>query len=165
MYAIHHGPDGLRRIARRVNRLAAVLAEGLRRGGVEIVDDAFFDTVCARVPGRADKVLAVALAEGINLRRLDADTVSASLDETTGRDVVETVWHAFGVEADLEELDATVDDPRPEHLRRTSPALAHPIFYAYRSETELVRYMRGHDGVWFCTHAELAQYCLDNAKR
>ena len=142
MYAIHHGPTGLRRIARRVNRLAAVLAEGLRRGGIEVVHDAFFDTVCARVSGRADKIMAVALAEGINLRRVDADTVSASLDETTNREVVELVWHAFGVEADLDELDATVDDPRPAAVRRTTPALSHPIFSAHHSETELVRYMR-----------------------
>ena len=141
-YAIHHGPIGLRRIARRVNRLAAVLAEGLRQGGVEVAHDAFFDTVCARVPGRADKVMAVALAEGVNLRRVDADTVAASLDETTNRSIIETVLHAFGVDADIDALDATVDDPRPEALRRTTPALVHPVFDAYHSETELVRYMR-----------------------
>ncbi len=142
MYAIHHGPAGLRRMGRRVNRLAAVLAQGLRDGGVEVVHDAFFDTVCARVPGRADKVTAIALAEGINLRRIDADTVAATLDETTDRQVVETVWRAFGVAADLDRLDATVDDPRPAGLRRTTPPLSHPVFSAYRSETELVRYMR-----------------------
>ncbi|MEQ8842616.1 MAG: aminomethyl-transferring glycine dehydrogenase [Acidimicrobiales bacterium] len=142
MYALHHGPSGLRRIGRRVNRLAAVLAQGLREGGVEIVHDHFFDTVCARVPGRADKVMAMALAEGINLRRIDADTVVACLDETTGRAEIEIVWRAFGVDADLARLDATVDDPRPASLRRATPALAHPVFSAYRSETELVRYMR-----------------------
>ena len=119
-----------------------MLAQGLRDGGVEVVHDAFFDTVCARVPGRADKVMAMALTGGLNLRRVDADTVAASLDETSNRAVVETVWHAFGVEADLDGLDATVDDPRPEALRRNTPALSHPVFSAYRSETELVRYMR-----------------------
>jgi glycine cleavage system P protein (glycine dehydrogenase) len=142
MYAIHHGPIGLRRMGRRVNRLAAVLAQGLREGGVDIVHDAFFDTVCARVPGRADKIMAIALAEGVNLRRIDADTVAATLDETTDRVVVETVWRAFGVTADVDRLDATVDDPRPPALRRTTPALSHPVFSSYRSETELVRYMR-----------------------
>jgi len=142
MYALHHGPVGLRRIARRINRLAAVLAQGLRDGGVEVVHDNFFDTVCARVPGRADKVMAIALAEGVNLRRVDADTVSASLDETTSRSVIETVWHAFGIDADLDALDTTVEDPRPEELRRTTPALSHPIFSSCHSETELVRYMR-----------------------
>ncbi|MFQ5556434.1 MAG: aminomethyl-transferring glycine dehydrogenase, partial [Acidimicrobiales bacterium] len=142
MYAIHHGPDGLLRIARRVNRLAAILAEGLRRGGVEVLHDEFFDTVCACVPGRADKVMAIALAEGVNLRRVDADSVAAALDETTGREVIETVWHAFGVTADLDALDHSVADPRPEAYRRRSPALSHPIFSAHHSETELVRYMR-----------------------
>ena len=83
MYAIHHGPEGLARIAGRVNRVAAILAQGLRENGVEIVHDEFFDTVCARVPGRADKVIAVALAGGVNLRRVDADTVAASVDEAT----------------------------------------------------------------------------------
>jgi glycine dehydrogenase len=142
MYALHHGPVGLRRIARRINRLAAVLAQGLRDGGVDVVHDNFFDTVCARVPGRADKVMAIALAEGVNLRRVDADTVSASLDETTDRSVIETVWHAFGINADIDALDRTVNDPRPEALRRATPALNHPIFSSYSSETELVRYMR-----------------------
>jgi len=142
MYAVHHGPDGLRRIARRVNRMAAVLAEGLRLGGVEIVHDHFFDTVCARVPGRADKVMAVALSEDLNLRRLDADTVTISFDEATTPSVIERVWHSFGVDASTTDLDMTVGDPRPAAYIRQSPALRHEIFSAYHSETELVRYMR-----------------------
>ena len=142
MYAVHYGPEGLATIARRVNRLAAILAQGLRDGGIEVVHDHFFDTVCARVPGRADKVIAVALAEGVNLRRVDADTVAASLDETTTGAEVETVWRAFGAAADVDALDATVADPRPEPYRRTTPPVSHPVFSACRSETELVRYMR-----------------------
>ena len=142
MYAVHYGPEGLATIARRVNRLAAILAQGLRDGGIELVHDHFFDTVCARVPGRADKVIAVALAEGVNLRRVDADTVAASLDETTTGAEVETVWRAFGAAADVDALDATVADPRPEPYRRTTPPVSHPVFSACRSETELVRYMR-----------------------
>ena len=142
MYAIHHGPVGLRRIAMRVNRLAAVLAEGLRRGGIEVLHEEFFDTVCVRVPGRADKVLAIALSQGVNLRRVDADTVAISLDETTRRSVVEMVWSAFGVEGDVGYLDAHVRDTRPVQYRRDTPALQHPIFTAYHSETDLVRYMR-----------------------
>ena len=142
MYAMYHGPGSLRRIARRVNRLAAILAQGLRDGGVECVHDEFFDTVCARVPGRADKVIAIALAAGVNLRRVDADTVAASLDQTTVSDHVRTVWRAFGVTADVDSLDAAVGDPLPPRYRRSTPALSHPIFSAYRSETDLVRYMR-----------------------
>ena len=142
MYAIHYGPEGLTVIAHRVNRLAAILAQGLRDNGIEVVIDEFFDTVCVRVAGRADKVIALALAEGVNLRRVDADTVAAALDETTTRVEIATVWKAFGVEADIDALDATVGDPRPESYRRSTPPLSHPIFSACRSETDLVRYMR-----------------------
>ncbi len=142
MFAIHHGPDGLRRIALRVNRLASILAEGLRRGNAHVIHDEFFDTVCVRVRGRADKVLAIALSLGLNLRRIDSDTVAISLDETTDREVVETVWSAFGVEGDAGYLDHHVRDPRPVRYRRDTAALTHPIFTAYHSETDLVRYMR-----------------------
>ena len=142
MYAIHHGPEGLSRIALRVNRVAAILAHGLRENGIEIVHDQFFDTVCIRVPGRADKVIAVALANGVNLRRVDADTVAASVDERTTPADLEAVWKAFGYRADFRILDRIVDDPRPVEYRRTTPVLSHPIFSAFRSETELVRYMR-----------------------
>ncbi len=141
-FAIHHGPRGLRRIASRVNTLAAILAQGLRDGGIDVVHDHFFDTVCARVPGRADKVMAIALANGVNLRRVDPDTVAAALDQRTSRAVMDKVWHAFGIEADLDSIEATVGDPRPPQLRRTSPVLRHPVFRMYHSETELVRYMR-----------------------
>ncbi|NCG38611.1 MAG: aminomethyl-transferring glycine dehydrogenase, partial [Actinobacteria bacterium] len=141
-FAIYHGPRGLRGIADRVNRLTAIVAEGLRQGGVEIVHDEFFDTVCARVPGRADKVMAMALASGVNLRRVDENTVAASLDQRTSRAIIETIWQSFGITADLDEIEAVVADPRPEGLRRTSPVLRHPIFKSYHSETELVSYMR-----------------------
>ncbi len=142
MFAIHHGPTGLRRIAMRVNRFAAVLADGLRRGGLDVVHEEFFDTVCVRVPGRADKVLTIALSQGVNLRRVDADTVSITLHETTTRAVIEIVWSAFGIDGDVGYLDVHVRDPRPVKYRRDTPALQHPIFTAYHSETDLVRYMR-----------------------
>jgi glycine dehydrogenase len=141
-FAVYHGPDGLRRIGNRVARLSAILARGLTDDGIEIAHDHFFDTVTARVPGRADKVMAVALADGVNLRRIDDDIVSISLDQLTDRTIIERVWSAFGIEADLDTLEALGLDPRPEALRRTSPPLVHPIFEAYHSETELVRYMR-----------------------
>ena len=142
MFAIHHGPTGLRRISMRVNRFAAVLADGLRRGGLDVVHEEFFDTVCVRVPGRADKVLTIALSQGVNLRRVDADTVSITLHETTTRNVIEIVWSAFGIDGDVGYLDVHVRDPRPVKYRRDTPALRHPIFTAYHSETDLVRYMR-----------------------
>jgi glycine dehydrogenase len=82
-YAVYHGPDGLRRIAQRCHRMAAVLAAGLRAGGVEVVHGAFFDTVQARVPGRADAVVAAAHAAGVAVRRVDAGTVGISCSELT----------------------------------------------------------------------------------
>jgi len=141
-FAVHHGPEGLREIASRTNRLAGILALGLERNGIEIVHEHYFDTVCARVAGRADKVMAMALADGVNLRRVDDDTVAVSLDQTTERSIIERVWHAFGVEADLDRLEAEDFDPRPPTAVRTSPPLVHPVFEAFHSETELVRYMR-----------------------
>ncbi|WP_327377522.1 aminomethyl-transferring glycine dehydrogenase [Streptomyces sp. NBC_01216] len=142
MYAVYHGPDGLRQIARRTHSYATILAQGLRDGGVEVVTDAFFDTVTVRVPGRADEVLAAARAAGVNLHRVDAGQVSISCDETTGRAQLAAVWSAFGVEADIEALDAAVEDTLPAGLLRSDAYLTHPVFHAHRSETSMLRYLR-----------------------
>ncbi|OEU89522.1 aminomethyl-transferring glycine dehydrogenase [Streptomyces oceani] len=142
MYAVYHGPDGLAGIARRTHRYATLLAEGLRAGGVEIAHDAFFDTVSARVPGRADRVVAAARESGVNLRAVDADHVGIACDETTGRDQLAAVWRAFGVAADIEALDAAAPSALPEQLRRTDDYLTHPVFHQYRSETAMLRYLR-----------------------
>ncbi|MCI4354613.1 MAG: glycine dehydrogenase (aminomethyl-transferring), partial [Thermoplasmata archaeon] len=106
-YAVYHGPEGLRAIATRVHRLAAVLAAGLRGGGVEVVHDHFFDTVRARVVGRARAVTAAALELGINVRLVDDDHVGISLDETTTGHVIEDVWRAFGIEVSAGALEST----------------------------------------------------------
>ncbi|MCP9959784.1 aminomethyl-transferring glycine dehydrogenase [Streptomyces sudanensis] len=142
MYAVYHGPDGLKGIARRTHRYAAVLAAGLRAGGVEVVHDAFFDTVTARVPGRAAEVVAAAREGGVNLHLADADHVSVACDETTGRAQLSAVWAAFGVSGDVEALDAETADALPEALLRTDEYLAHPVFHAHRSETAMLRYLR-----------------------
>ncbi|MDY7106510.1 MAG: aminomethyl-transferring glycine dehydrogenase [Actinomycetota bacterium] len=142
LYATYHGAEGLRAIAARVHRLTTILAAGLREGGVSVVHEAFFDTITVSVPGRADEVVAAAVADGINLRRVDADTIGISLDETTSRDVVERVWRAFGVEGSVAELDGRAEDAIGEALRRTSGFLEHPTFTKYRSETEMLRYLR-----------------------
>jgi len=150
MYAVYHGPDGLRRIAQRVHRHAAVLAAGLRRIGVTVVHERFFDTVLARVPGRADAVLAAALERGINLRRADADHVGISCDETTTAGHVAAVLAAFGAVTgadgeqapDLEGLDTAAGDALPEELLRGTPYLTHPVFHEHRSETAMLRYLR-----------------------
>src|SRR5690606_20516943 len=98
-YAVYHGPDGLRAIAARVHTAVRVLDRGLRGAGVEVAHETYFDTVCARVPGRSDEVVAAALAAGVNLRRVDDDHVSASCDETTTVAHLDAVLQAFGVGA------------------------------------------------------------------
>jgi glycine dehydrogenase len=142
MYACYHGPEGLTRIARRTHRLTAILAAGLRAGGVEVANESFFDTISVRVPGRAAGIAAVARGLGINLRLVDGDTLGVALDETTTREVVARVWQAFGVKASVEDLDLAVADTIPEPLARTSPFLTHPVFSAHRSETQMLRYLR-----------------------
>jgi glycine dehydrogenase len=141
-YAVYHGPDGLRRIAQRCHRMAAVLAAGLRVGGVEVVHGAFFDTVQARVPGRADHVVAAAHAAGVALRRVDADTVGIACSELTTVAHLGSVWAAFGVAADAAAVDAATPDALPERLLRTSEYLTHPVFHEHRSETSLMRWLR-----------------------
>ena len=142
MYAVYHGREGLELIAGRVHRLAQILAEGLRRGGLAVVEDAFFDTVRVRVPFHADAVIAAARQQGINLLRVDADTVGVTCDEVTERPQIEAVWRAFRVQAEIAELDAEVGDSIPPVLRRESDFLSHPVFKEHRSETQLLRYLR-----------------------
>ncbi|MFI6702900.1 aminomethyl-transferring glycine dehydrogenase [Streptomyces sp. NPDC050509] len=142
MYAVYHGPDGLRSIARRAHRYAAVLAAGLRAGGVEAVHAAYFDTLTVRVPGRAAEVVAAAREGGVNLRQVGADQVSVACDETTGRAQLAAVWTAFGVQGDIDALDAATDDALPAALLRTDDYLTHPVFHEHRSETAMLRYLR-----------------------
>ncbi|HEV7826060.1 MAG TPA: aminomethyl-transferring glycine dehydrogenase [Mycobacteriales bacterium] len=143
MYAVWHGPDGLRLVAERAHRHAAVLAAGLSAGGVELTGEWFFDTVTARVPGRAADVVAAAAAAGVNLHLADADHVGIACDEATRPEHLRAVWDAFGVTGvDTEALDLATPDALPEHLRRTSGFLGHPVFHTHRSETAMLRYLR-----------------------
>ncbi|MCU7703494.1 aminomethyl-transferring glycine dehydrogenase [Streptomyces albidoflavus] len=142
MYAVYHGPEGLRAIAGRTHRFAALLAAGLRQGGVEVTEESFFDTVTARVPGRAAQVASAARERGINLRQVDADHLSVACDETTTRARLAAVWEAFGVGADIEELDVSAPDALPEALLREDAYLTHPVFHQYRSETAMLRYLK-----------------------
>ncbi|MER5324245.1 aminomethyl-transferring glycine dehydrogenase [Streptosporangium roseum] len=143
MYAVYHGPEGLRRIGRRIHRHAVVLAEGLRHGGVEVVHDTFFDTVLAHVPGRAAEVVAAARDNGVNLRLVDADHVGVTCDEKTELLHLEQVLAAFEVSgAVLTDLDAAAHDALPAALARVSDYLTHPVFHSHRSETSMLRYLR-----------------------
>ncbi|MFJ9520242.1 aminomethyl-transferring glycine dehydrogenase [Kitasatospora sp. NPDC101801] len=138
MYAVYHGPDGLADIARRTHRYAAALAEGLRAGGVELTTGQFFDTVTAKVPGRAAEVVAAARENGVNVFRASEDLVSISCDETTTREHLAAVWAAFGVTAEV----AEAADALPAGLLRQDEYLTHPVFHSHRSETAMLRYLR-----------------------
>lgn len=131
MYASYHGADGLIGIARRVHAHAETIGAAL---GDVLVHDKYFDTVLARVPGRADEVLAKAKANGINLWRVDADHVSVACDEATTDGHVAAVLDAFGVGAG--------EPVRVDIETRTSQFLTHPAFTRYRSETSMMRYLR-----------------------
>jgi glycine dehydrogenase len=149
MYAVWHGPKGLRAIAERLGGLSSVLALGLRRLGVKLGHAQFFDTV--RVNGTAAEVdawLAAAAARKINLRRLDAGSLTIALDEATTADDVRALWEVFagGKPAPFTpaELASEADLPwkGAGELARTSGYLSHPVFNAHHSETEMLRYMR-----------------------
>ena len=143
MYAVYHGPDGLRAIATRAHRMATVLAAGLCEGGVAVVHGELFDTVLAEVPGRAAEIVAKARELDVNLRLVDEDHVGIACDETTTRQHLSLVWQAFGVAvSDVDGLDADTADGIPPALRRTSEYLTHPVFHQHRSETALLRYLR-----------------------
>ncbi|MBU3995836.1 MAG: aminomethyl-transferring glycine dehydrogenase [Actinobacteria bacterium] len=142
MYAVYHGPQGLRAIAERTHAHARTLAAALTAAGIELASDSFFDTVVARVPDRADAVVAAAADAGINLRRIDADSVGVSADETTTAETIAVVARAF----DATVAEATVIHPGEPGfnpaLVRTSDYLTHPIFHSVRSETQMLRYLR-----------------------
>ncbi|HEX6685232.1 MAG TPA: aminomethyl-transferring glycine dehydrogenase, partial [Candidatus Limnocylindrales bacterium] len=135
MYAVYHGPAGLRAIAERVHGAAARLAAGLRAGGVSVEHEHFFDTVTAVVPGRAADVVAAAEKLGVNLRLTDTDRVGISCDETTTLADVSKVWAAFGVAA-VSDVDTSI------FLARQSGYLNHPVFHSHHSETAMLRYLR-----------------------
>ena len=126
MYAVYHGPEGLRDIARRTHRYAAVLAAALREGGLAVRHESFFDTVTVSVPGRAAAVVDAAREAGVHLRLADDDTVGVSTSETTSREHLSAVLAAFGVdEVDLDDVDARVGLDLPAELVRET-RVPHP---------------------------------------
>ena len=148
MYAVYHGPKGLRRIAVRTHRMTGVFAEGLKRMAIIPSDAKYFDTLTINVgAGAAQKVINKALEMKMNLRRLDTATLGVSFDETTTREDVENLWKAFAAAADkplgdrFEDIEPTVVCAIPDSLLRDSEYLTHPVFNTHHSETEMLRYM------------------------
>ncbi|ANH39654.1 Glycine dehydrogenase (decarboxylating) [Nocardioides dokdonensis FR1436] len=146
MYAVYHGPDGLRAIATRTHRYAAVLAAALGEAGHPVAHESFFDTLTVPVPGRAEAVVDTARELGLHLRLVDADTVGVSTSETTTTSSLVRVLQAFTAAApdgdSLEALDRVTGDALPAALLRETEYLTHEVFSLHRSETQMLRYLR-----------------------
>ncbi|HEX8695588.1 MAG TPA: aminomethyl-transferring glycine dehydrogenase [Longimicrobium sp.] len=146
MYAVYHGPRGLRDIAARVHLFAKMLAEGARRLGYTVVHEAFFDTVRIDVGDRVQSVAAAARERGYNLRAFDETSVCVALDETVGVEdldaVLVSLHRGSPLPFEIAELADAVDADPPAAFARTSEYLAHPVFNTHHSETEMLRYIR-----------------------
>ncbi len=146
MYAVYHGPEGLRFIANRVARTTSALAEVARDAGLEVVHDAFFDTLTLRATGRAGAVVAAAQDADFLLHQVDEDVFQLSVDETTTPDDITRLASVFGaVDVTVPATEAAVRDAAtglPAGLLRESEYLTHPVFSAHRSETRMMRYLK-----------------------
>jgi glycine dehydrogenase len=146
LYAVSHGPNGLRGIAERAHRMAQIFAEGLRRLGFTVVTEQFFDTLTVRVPGIARRIAARAREARFNLRVVDAHHLGISFDETSRRSELRQLWQVFASRAehllDIDTIDREVPECIPLGLRRESAILTHPVFNRHHSETEMLRYLR-----------------------
>jgi len=136
MYAVWHGPDGLARIARRVNLQARMLADAAKRGGYKLRHEAFFDTIAVEAGKRADPLMATALNAGFNLRRIDATGVGITLDETVTRQELARLAMLLGGELRMAAPSI------PAALMRTSPYLRERVFTAHHAEHEMLRYLK-----------------------
>ena len=148
MYAVYHGPVGLKGIALRIHRLTQLLATGLKRLGFSLGSELFFDTLSVELKDRqVEEFLEAARAQRVNLRVLSDQSIGIALDETTTKNDVTDLWRLFAGEQsalpfDLEDLQAEPAIEYPESFARTSSFLTHPIFNRYHSETQILRYMR-----------------------
>ncbi|MDX1429135.1 MAG: aminomethyl-transferring glycine dehydrogenase, partial [Rhodothermales bacterium] len=146
MYAVYHGPVGIRKIAGRIHNLTKTLGSGLERLGFEIRYSHFFDTLRVDVPGeQVDRVLERAAAERVNLRRFDDGSLGITLDETTSTEDLEVLFRVFTEQGapvfSPKDITSLIEDGYRGPNRRTSDFLTHPVFNTHHSETELMRYM------------------------
>ncbi|KLV03424.1 glycine dehydrogenase [Photobacterium aquae] len=147
-YALYHGPEGLRKIARRVHHLTAILAAGLRNSGIELANDSFFDTLTLNTGKKTADYYQQALDAGINLRKFaNGSQLGISIDETTKIDDIEDLLAIFAgqtLKASMFSDDIASDEfaAIPTDCRRTSTYLTHPVFSRYHSETQMMRYMK-----------------------
>jgi glycine cleavage system P protein (glycine dehydrogenase) len=147
MYAVYHGPEGLRRIAERVHAFTVLLAKALTRMGYRIVHEAYFDTLCVEVePWALPRLLEAAWARRINLRAMGPNRICVALDETVTVGDLSDLITVFSLNETLpymvDEAGARVESTIPAPLQRRSVYLQHPVFHRYRSETEMLRYLK-----------------------
>lgn len=137
MYAVYHGPEGLKHIAQKIHQRTATLAAAVKQFGHTIDSTDFFDTIVVHAHGKAESIVAAALAEGINLRLIDPDRVGISLDETTTDADLVAIAKAFGAT-----ISAAADAALPAAFVRQSEILTQAVFRSYHSETEMLRYLK-----------------------
>ncbi|MCR9942436.1 aminomethyl-transferring glycine dehydrogenase [Vibrio owensii] len=144
-YAVYHGAEGLRTIARRTHHMTAILAAGLTKGGFELAHNSFFDTITINTGAQTEDLYAKALAADINLRKLGTQ-LGVSFDETTTVADVESLFAVFGVKEEVAALSTEIAGNEfaaiPEALRRTTEYLTHPVFNTHHSETQMMRYLK-----------------------
>ncbi len=140
MYAVFHGPEGLKAIAQRIHHKTARMVRVLEEAGYEVEPKEFFDTVTVEVGPLQGVIMKAAVEERINLRRVGKTKIGISLDETTRSETIERLWRAFGITRP--DQDHTQICRLPEDLLRESEYLTHPVFHMNRAETEMMRYMR-----------------------
>ena len=144
-YAVFHGAEGLRTIARRTHHMTAILAAGLTKSGFELAHNSFFDTITLNTGDKTDALYAKAQDADLNLRKLDGQ-LGISCDETTTTDDIAALFAVFGVNESVEALSAEIETNEfaaiPEGLRRTSKYLTHPVFNTHHSETQMMRYLK-----------------------
>jgi glycine dehydrogenase len=150
-YAMYHGPNGLRRIANRIQRLTNIFNVGMRELGFEADNKTYFDTLTYTVGTQQKDIIERALAGGMNLRYIDEDRLGISMDETTSADNIQALWQVFSGKSSLPSvasIDAQVQEKAgiPDAIMRGLDYLQHPIFNDYHSETEMLRYMRRLEG-------------------
>ncbi|MGB0992321.1 MAG: aminomethyl-transferring glycine dehydrogenase [Akkermansiaceae bacterium] len=139
MYAVYHGPQGLKQIANNTHFAARIVAASLQKAGFELTSESYFDTITVKTPNKADEIIATGVESGVNLRRIDADHVSIAADETMGCAEGMQVLAAFGIEdAEIPEYGETTWG---DSLSRTSEFCTAPVFNSYHSETEMLRYL------------------------
>ncbi|EDL55401.1 MULTISPECIES: aminomethyl-transferring glycine dehydrogenase [Vibrio] len=144
-YAVYHGEEGLKTIARRTHHMTAILAAGLTKSGYELAHNSFFDTITVNTGENTDKLLQKAVASDINLRQLDGQ-IGISFDETTTIEDINVLFAVFEVKEKVETLSAEIAGNEfaaiPENCRRTSRYLTHSVFNTHHSETQMMRYLK-----------------------